>query len=562
MNPAIILDDVTLTHPGASTPTLRQVDVEIAEGDLALLVGRTGTGKSTLLSSLNGLVPHFTGGRLDGRVLVAGRDTRSCRPRDLAEVVGVVGQNPLAGFVTDTVEDEIAYGMEQLGISASIMRKRVEETLDLMGIADLRRRPLLDLSGGQQQRVAIAAVLAAQPRILVLDEPTSALDPTAAQDVLAAITTLVDEVGLTVVLAEHRLERVMHAADTVLWLPGDGSVVQGEPRQVLARADVVPPLAALARELGWPTVPSSVRRARRRIGAQPGLPVAPAPTEAMSWDPGDHPDVLVTTGLAVSYGDLVAVDHLDLALQAGTVTALMGRNGAGKSSLLWALQGATRSSGKVEVRQAGGHGADPRRADPATARTLVTLVPQTASDLLYLPSVGAECHQADTESGVPEGTTAALLRTLGVDLPADRDPRDLSEGQRLALVLAIQLSARPAVVLLDEPTRGLDYAMKRELGRIIRQIADGGSSTPAAHPAAVVVSTHDVEFAAATSDRTIVLADGQVVADGTTRAVCTSSPAFSPQIAKVFHPADLLTVADVRANRDLLHLPTGPEDVR
>ena len=559
-NPAIVLDDVSISHAGTDEPTLSHANAMIEEGDLALVVGRTGTGKSTLLSVLNGLMPHFSGGTVSGEVIVAGRRTSTCRPRDLADVVGVVGQNPLAGFVTDTVEDEIAYGMEQLGISPSIMRKRVEETLDLMGIAELRSRPLLDLSGGQQQRVAIAAVLAAQPRILVLDEPTSALDPTAAQDVLASITTLVNEVGLTVVLAEHRLERVMHAADTILWLPGDGRLVQADPSSVLAQADVVPPLSALARELALPRVPLSVRQARRTIGPQPGLSATSTPTEAMTWASDGSHDVLRTTKLTVRYGDLTAVDHLDVVFQSGTVSALMGRNGAGKSSLMWALQGATPSSGTVSVLDQeaspddrrpprSASWVDPRTVDAKVARRLVTLVPQSAADLLYLPTVAAECHQADMESEVPPGTTTQILTSLGAHLPGGRNPRDLSEGQRLALVLAIQLSARPDVVLLDEPTRGLDYTMKAQLGRIVRQIAEGEGTC---HRAAVIISTHDVEFAAATTDRTLVMADGQVVADGTTRAVCTSSPAFSPQVAKVFHPADLLTVNDVRAARSLI----------
>ncbi|AZZ42702.1 cobalt ABC transporter ATP-binding protein [Acidipropionibacterium jensenii] len=565
MTCAIRLDDVSVTLPDAAGPVLDHLDLTVEEGDLALVVGRTGTGKSTLLGTLNGLVPHFTGGRLTGTVTVAGRDTRDNRPRDLADVIGVVGQNPLAGFVTDTVEDEIAYGMEQFGISPSIMRKRVEETLDLLDIADLRSRALLDLSGGQQQRVAIASVLAAQPRILVLDEPTSALDPNAAQDVLASITTLVQDVGLTVVLAEHRLERVMHAADTVIWLPGDGSAVQGEPSQVLRVSDVTPPLADLARVMGWPDVPTSVRQARRRVqdaGIRLSTRTAAEPTEAISWPDDPDADVLRLTDLTVSYGGLRAVDSVTLGLQPGTVTALMGRNGAGKSSLMWAVQGATRSSGEVRVRESGPGDeswADPRTVSASRARELVCLVPQSAADLLYLPSVGAECGQADRESGVPDGTTVAILSRLGVELPADRDPHDLSEGQRLALVLAIQLAASPRVILLDEPTRGLDYAMKSTLSGIVAALAgpDGAGSG-----AAVLISTHDVEFAAACTQRTIVMAAGQVVADGTTRAVCTSSPAFSPQMAKVFHPADLLTPAEVVAaladSRQRPGVPTAP----
>lgn len=526
----IDFDDVSFRYDTdtLTAPVLRGVDLHIPEGDLTVVVGRTGTGKSTLLGAMNGLVPHFTGGLLGGDVRVAGRSTRSHRPRDLADVVGFVTQNPALSFVTDRVEDEIAYGMEQLGLRPAAMRKRVEETLDLMGIAALRRRPLADLSGGQQQRVAIAAVLAAQPRVVVLDEPTSALDPTAAQDVLSAVTTLVHEVGLTVVLAEHRLERVIQVADQVAWLPGDGSVVHGPSAEVLARCDVVPPLAALAHRLGWPQVPTSVRDARRRVQRERITIGDPPPAGRL---PAGEP-VASLTGLGVRYGDVVAVDAVDLQLAAGTVVALMGRNGAGKSSLMWAMQGAVPSSGVVEVA-----GTDPRTLPANEVGHLVTLVPQSAADLLYLPTVAAECRQADDESGVPAGTTAAALTRLGVELPGDRHPRDLSEGQQLALVLAIQLAGRPKVLLLDEPTRGLDYTMKAQLARIVGRLAAGGTC--------VVISTHDVEFAAAATGRAIIMADADIVADGPTRAVLTSSPAFSPQMAKVFHPSAVLTPDEV-----------------
>lgn len=535
----IRFEHVSITQPDTTTPVISEATFSIADGDLCLVMGRTGTGKSTLLGAINGLVPHASGATLAGEVTVSGRSTRTHRPRDLADVVGWVGQNPPAGFVTDIVEDEVAYGMEQLGLSPSVMRKRVEETLDLMGIADLRRRSLLELSGGQQQRVAIAAVLAAQPRVLVLDEPTSALDPTAAQDVLAAITTLVHDVGLTVVLAEHRLERVMHEADSALWLPGDGRVVSGPAADVLALADTTPPLVELATAMGWPDVPLSVRSARRRIRDQgPHLTLDPAPQqrEALTWRGNGQPVVAQLRNLRVNYGDITAVAGVDLDLHAGTTVALMGRNGSGKSSLLWALQGAVASSGQVSVA-----GSDPRRVPDDEARRLVSLVPQSPADLLYLADVDAECAQADRESGVPEGTARRLLLRLGADLPGDRNPRDLSEGQRLALVLAIQLAASPRIVCLDEPTRGLDYGMKHELSRIVESlVADG---------VCVVVSTHDVEFAAQTAERTIVLAEGEVVADGTTRQVCSSSPSFAPQVTKVFHPADVMTVAEVFAAR-------------
>ncbi|MBA3020516.1 MAG: ATP-binding cassette domain-containing protein [Actinobacteria bacterium] len=523
----ITFEQVSFGYPDAVRPVLDRASFEVAEGDLCLVIGPTGSGKSTLLGAINGLVPHFTGGTLAGRVLVDGRDTAHFRPRDLAEVVGYVGQDPMRGFVTDTVTEEVAYGMEQLGIDPVAMRKRVEETLDLLGIAELRNRALIELSGGQQQRVAIAAVLAARPEVLVLDEPTSALDPTAAADVLAAITTLVHEVGLTVVLAEHRLERVMHAADSMLWLPGDGQVVAGDPAEVLARANITPPLAALARTLGWERVPLSVREARRRALGEGLLPSPPPLAPREVGDPA-----LVATGIEVRYGELVAVNKVDLRLHRGSVTTLLGRNGSGKSSLLWALQGALSRAGEVSV-----DGLDPRTLSPAQARRVVTLVPQTAADLLYLPTVGAECDLADRDSVVPPGTTAALLAQLGVLVEPERDPRDLSEGQQLSLVLAIQLSAAPPVLLLDEPTRGLDYQAKAELAAIISSLAADGM--------AVLVSTHDVEFAATIGERTLLMADGELIADADTASLLTSSIAYAPQMAKVFAPAAVLTPADV-----------------
>lgn len=532
----ITFDQVSFAYTD-SAPTLNRVCFEVPEGDLCLVIGATGSGKSTLLGAINGLVPHFTGGTLSGRVLVDGRDTAHLRPRDLADLVGYVGQDPLRGFVTDTVEDEVAYGMEQLGIDPVAMRKRVEETLDLLGIADLRRRPLVELSGGQQQRVAIASVLAARPQVLVLDEPTSALDPTAAADVLSAVATLVHEVGLSVVLAEHRLERVMHAADSVLWLPGDGTVVSGRPAEVLAVAEVSPPLAELAKTLGWAEVPLSVREARRRVLAEGLFASAAAPKPKPETE-----IVLKATDLEVRYGEQIAVNKVNLTLRRASVTTLLGRNGSGKSSLLWALQGALSRAGEVLV-----DGIDPRSLPPAQARRRVTLVPQTAADLLYLPTVAAECELADADSQVASGTTAAILIKLGVRLDPERDPRDLSEGQRLALVLAIQLSAKPPVLLLDEPTRGLDYRAKADLAQIITELAAEGMS--------VLISTHDVEFAATVSDHTLLMAEGEIIAEGTTAALLTSSVAYAPQMAKVFAPAAVLTVAEVA--QGWLHFEAG-----
>ncbi|OCC11114.1 ABC transporter ATP-binding protein [Streptomyces sp. PTY087I2] len=552
----ITFDQVSVVYDGAAEPVLRDVNLRVDEGELCLVVGHTGVGKSTLLGAVNGLVPHFTGGTLYGTVTVDGRDTAGHPPRELADVVGVVGQDPLDGFVTDTVEEELAYAMEQLAISPTVMRKRVEETLDLLGLADLRHRALYELSGGQQQRVAIGSVLTAHPRVLVLDEPTSALDPTAAEEVLAAVTRLVHDLGVTVLLAEHRLERVVQYADRVIHLPGNGRVVADPPSEIFTTSSIAPPIVELGRAAGWSPLPLSVRDARR--AARPLRTTlgdaTPPPVRAVPDAPGAT--LLGARGITVAYRGVPAVREVDLDLRAGEVTALMGRNGSGKSSLLWALQGSgPRRSGTVRVgRDEPGtpgpaKGGDPKKLSAAEARRLVGLVPQTPTDLLYLESVKQELDQADVESGTGNGTgttsgatgpsARAILDRLAPGIDGATHPRDLSEGQKLALVLAIQLAAAPRVLLLDEPTRGLDYRAKTQLIAMVDELAAEGRS--------VVVSTHDVEFAARAADRVVVLAEGDIVADGPTTEVIVASPVFAPQVAKILAPLPYLTVDQVTA---------------
>ncbi|RYU09573.1 ABC transporter ATP-binding protein [Nocardioides iriomotensis] len=528
----IRFEDAGVRFTDADRPVLAGVDLRIDEGELALVVGRTGSGKTTLLRAINGLVPHFSGGTLTGRVLVDGRDTRHHRPRDLADVVGYVGQDPLSGFVSDNVEDELAYGMESLGLPADVMRKRVEETLDLLGLADLRDRPLAALSGGQQQRVAIGSVLTTHPRILVLDEPTSALDPLAAEEVLATLQRLVHDLGLTVVLAEHRLERVAQYADRVVLVPGDGRpVVSGAPADVLADAPVAPPVVELGRIAGWQPLPLAVRDARRKAAPLRETLTEVEPPDRETAVTGDV--VAEVEHLVASYHQVPALRGISATLRRGEVVALMGRNGAGKSTLLKALVGTKRpSGGRVVV-----DGQVPTELPPADLLSHVGLVPQVPGDLLYATTVGDECTQADRDGDLTAGTTQELFARLSTGVPLDQHPRDLSEGQRLTLALAIVLAAEPPLVLLDEPTRGLDYTAKHRLVEILRDLAADGH--------AVLLATHDVELVAEVATRVLVVADGELVADGPTADVVVSSPAFAPQVAKVLAPQRWLTPTEV-----------------
>ncbi|MFE9993595.1 ABC transporter ATP-binding protein [Streptomyces avermitilis] len=554
----IRFEDVSVTYDGAAEPTVRGVDFTVPEGELVLLVGPSGVGKSTVLGAVSGLVPHFTGGTLRGRVTVAGRDTRTHKPRELADVVGTVGQDPLSHFVTDTVEDELAYGMESLGIAPDVMRRRVEETLDLLGLAELRDRPIATLSGGQQQRVAIGSVLTPHPKVLVLDEPTSALDPAAAEEVLAVLQRLVHDLGTTVLMAEHRLERVVQYADRVALLPAPGApLTLGTPPEVMAASPVYPPVVDLGRLAGWSPLPLTVRDARRRAGAlreRLAATETPTPTATATATPSPSPSrphrprllrkrapvpsaalpVAAVEALAVRRGRVEALRRVDLTASPGEIIALMGRNGAGKSTLLGALVGLVPpAGGSVRVG-----GAVPHRTAPRDLVRRVGLVPQEPRDLLYADTVAAECVAADGDAGAEPGTCRALVSELLPGVTDGTHPRDLSEGQRLALALAVVLTARPPLLLLDEPTRGLDYAAKGRLVTLLRALAADGH--------AIVLATHDVELAAELAHRVVILAAGEVVADGPTAEVVVASPSFAPQVTKILAPQHWLTVTQVR----------------
>ena len=510
---ALRFDAVSFTYPDADRPALDEVTVSIDEGHFVLAVGITGAGKSTFLRAANGLVPHFTGGTFAGRVLAAGRDTLDHPPRRLADVIAFVPQDPAASFVLDRVEEELAYGMENLGVDPAHMRRRVEEMLDLLDIAALRDRSVRTLSGGEQQRVAVGAAMAAGPGILVLDEPTSQLDPQGAEHVMAALQRLVHDHGVTVLLAEHRLERVAGWVDTALGFDG-GHVVAGDPSQVIGSLGVGPPVARLGRLAGWDPVPLTVRDARTAARAYP------PPREAnghvrgpIASGPGDV--VVDIRGLDVAHGRVRALRDVTLRLCEGEIVAVMGRNGAGKTTLLRAMTGVhPPAGGSVKVRD-----------HPPRPGIDVALCPQEPEAILFADRVDDEVRTTLSARGIDMSPHEVLGR-LGIDDLAARHPRDLSAGQRLLVATAATAAARAPVLVLDEPTRGLDPGAKQRLARFLRShAAEGGVA---------VLATHDVELAAAVATRIVMLAGGEIIADGDPGEVLGDSRVFAPQMTRVF----------------------------
>ncbi len=516
----IEVSGLSFSYPHAARPVLQNVSFDCAEGELVTVAGPSGGGKSTLLRCLNGLIPHFHGGAYAGQVLIGGRNTRAHQPRDLAGVVGMVFQDPESQMVAETVEDELAFGMESLGVALVTMRKRVEEALDLLRIDSLRYRRIETLSGGELQRVAIAAVLTMQPRALLLDEPTSQLDPQAAEELLTTVQRLNDDLGLTVLIAEHRLERVAQYADRALYVPGDGTVHASGVREAMATMPMAPPVARLGRALGWSPLPLSVREGRRFVDSfdrqrTPGSQNAPR----LRGEAAIEVTVEVKN-LVVSYGEIAALRGVTLDVYAGEITLVMGRNGAGKTTLLRALVGlVAASAGAVIVL-----GQDVAARQTEELAREVALVPQRPENALYKQTVEEEISETLSLAG-RDGSAEETLAEWSLESLRGAHPADVSAGERQRVALAAMLAGRPPVLLLDEPTRGMDYETKELLVANLRRRCREGAT--------VLLASHDVELAGRCADRVLLLSDGEVAVDGPAREVLTESLTFSTQVNKL-----------------------------
>ena len=545
--PALAIDAVTYAYPGMDEPVLRAVSLDLDPASFTLVVGASGSGKSTLLRLANGLVPHFTGGRFAGAVRVGELDTRLSGPRELAAAVGFVFQDPEAQMLTDRVDDEIAFGLEQAGIPRGTMRKRVEEALDLLGIGHLRERSPATLSGGERQRVAIASAMAMHPRILVLDEPTSQLDPWAAEDVLTVVRRLNDDLGTTVLMAEHRLERTLHHADRIVELAAPGTVTQGGVGEMLPRlADgALPPVAQLGRQAGWSLLPLTVKEARRVLDAT--YPIGVRRVDRLS-DGGHSTDLdgatypagsrsnpvgIALEGVTVRRGERDVLRDVSLEIHAGELVALMGRNGSGKTSLLRAIAGLDEPRrGTVAIASQGAM-RSPRHLPGA-----IGYVPQQSGALFWHETVREDIKFAIDAARQRKTATSSVeevLAQLGIAGLADRHPRDLSVGERVRAAIAVVLAGSPSILLLDEPTRGMDWRAKDALLALLAGLRDSGMP--------IAIATHDVELMARFADTVVLLGDREMVAVGPPRDVLTGSLTFSTQMNTLLG-GSVLTVDD------------------
>jgi energy-coupling factor transport system ATP-binding protein len=511
--PVLTLSGVSYRYPGAVLPALATLDLEVDAGELVVLAGRSGSGKSTLLRAACGLVPHFHGGEFSGELAVTGRSTREAGPAELAASVGFVAQEPESQVVSTTVAAELGLPLELRGHSATARARAVEEVALALAIEPLLERTTDTLSGGELQRVAIGAALVTRPPLLLLDEPTSQLDPVAGDELIGLLRRLNEEWGVTVVLGEHRLERCLAAADRVIALDRGRLAFDGPPERFGSFAsERAPELLTAAMRMfelaGRPERPAGVKRGRALFG-DPGTSRA-APTATPTQAATATAFALRVSGLGVELGGTGAerrrvLDGIDLDLRPGEIVALVGPNGAGKSTLLRTLAGVLEpAEGRVQV---------------AAGCALLT---QRPDDYFVRERV---------EEELPGEAGRLAMEVAGLDVEPARDPRDLSGGERQRLALAIALAGRgaggapPGLICLDEPTRGLDRSRKAALADWLRSLTARG--------AAVLVATHDVEFAASLAERVALLARGRVLADGAALEVLGGGWYFATEIARI-----------------------------
>jgi energy-coupling factor transport system ATP-binding protein len=535
--PALAVTDLGYTYPHAPAQALVDVSLEVAPGEFVLLAGRSASGKSTLLKAACGLVPHFHGGEIEGEVRVADLDAIASGPGELAAAVGYLAQDPETQVVSTTVAAEIELPLEMRGDEPADRARAVEEVALALAIPHLLDRAVDTLSGGELQRVALAAALVTRPSLVLLDEPTSQLDPVAGDELIWLLRRLNEEWGVAVLLAEHRLERCLAAADRVVAMEAGGISFDGAPAEFLAwsrNADpaLETPAARLFSLAGIDPLPVGVREARQTLR---GVGITHPPDRSSRRVSDSHPSEPAADHVLNAKNLWVALDRgedlrdvlegIDLTIRRGERVALMGRNGAGKSTLLRTAAGLHEPvAGKVDVSS-------------------IALLTQNPGDYLVRERVGDE---------LPGEEGLAALRVVGLEEKVDADPRDLSGGERQRLALAIALAGRmegellPALVALDEPTRGMDRIRKGELVELIVRLAGdvdfvADESTKSTRGAGVVVATHDVEFAAEFAERVVLLGEGVVIADGPSAEILSGGWYFATEVARVLDLPGVVT---------------------
>ena len=536
----LTLQNLSFTYPGASTPALDSVHLCIRQGEYILLCGKSGCGKTTLLRHLKTvLAPH---GTRSGKVMLNGDPLEQISLREQAAKIGFVMQNPDDQIVTDKVWHELAFGLENLGCEQSVMRLRVAEMASFFGIQDWFHREVAELSGGQKQLLNLAAVMAMQPEILILDEPTSQLDPIAAADFLNALKKINQELGTTILITEHRTEEVFPTADRVVVMESGRIVADAGPRTVAKQlyesknqmfSALPAPVRIFYNAKAEGTCPLTVREGRswltRRFTNAPKVTFLP-PEAGFSAE--KKPALEIKEGwFRYERNSPDVLKGLNFSVPQGVLYAVVGGNGTGKSTMLKSICGICKLyRGKVRL-----FGKAPLDYKGALFQGCLSMLPQDPKCIFVKQSVLDDLKEMNADgSKITEIAEVCQISHL-----LHLHPADLSGGETQRAALAKVLLTSPKLLLLDEPTKGLDNFFKQTFAEILKQLCQKGMT--------IVMVSHDVEFCAEHADMVGMFFDGQLLASGTPRRFFSSNSFYTTAASRmsrcVFH--DAVTSSDV-----------------
>lgn len=529
----INISNLSFQYPGTKDFALKNISLKIKPKTLTLVIGPSGSGKSTLLRCINGLIPHFSGGEIAGQIEVFGLDPIIQGVDQMANKVGMVFQEPESQFVFDVVEDELAFSLENQGMERNAMHLRVNSILEDLGINHLRQKKIRELSGGEKQKVAIASVLVAHPKVLLLDEPTSQLDPGSADEVLRLITNLKEKLNITVVISEHRLERLLPFTDQVIYIGNDHSVDSGSPQNIIPTKNIAPPIVKIAKKLNLkpiPLVPGDFPRINLNIHKSTKIKVADLEME-------NEQPIFSIKDLSTTIDGNQILENISLDLYEGEIFTLVGKNGSGKTTLLRSIMGLIPSEGEKYL---GGNNVSNLQSGDIIQ--YFAYLPQNPHDLLFAETILEELRITLKNHGIVKENAKLLTFLQQFDLAdkSHRYPRDLSVGEIQRTALAAITIHDPKIILLDEPTRGLDYLAKENLAKILTDWRNQGRT--------IFLITQDVEFAAGVADRAAILESGEVIFNGSPRKAFTQFPVFQTQTARLFPQTGWILPQDVPSN--------------
>lgn len=542
----IEIKQLTYFYPKQHKPVLQDINLQLDKGKILFVVGESGSGKSTLAKCISGAVPNFYGGTIQGSVNIDGQGIIEMQHNTRAREVTMVFQDPESQLIMNKVHREIAFGLENVGVESSEIKRRIWEAMEFSNILDIADREINTLSGGQKQRVAITSAMVYLPNCIILDEPTSQLDPAAAEDVITLIKKINDELGITIIIIEQRIQKWFDIADEILVLSKGEIAFLGNKQEFYNQEndtlqDFLPNYLKISKALDLVNMPCGLKDIRRIIETSKDE----YKTTFLDVKLTSQEEIIKVEKLCCKYEDTIAIKDLSLSIKQGEFISILGANGGGKSTFLKALMGLINYNGSIKVLKNSFGTDDSKRLSKNSIvnfsgeykevkklkikdiARIIGYVSQNPNDYISKETVYQELKfTLDNYNIKDNGVIEDTLKALDIYKLVDKNPRDLSGGEIQRVAIASILVLKPKILLLDEPTRGLDTKVKAMLGEILLELNKSGTT--------VILVTHDVEFASEFCSRFVLMFNGEIVGDGNRQQVLGSGIYYTTTINKIF----------------------------